>query len=53
MTELKFLAKLLARVKPQDEQVAKARAYVEKDLAQYEARKGQLLEQYDADLGYW
>lgn len=45
--ELDFIKKLLEHVKPQDEQVAKALALIEKDLANYDSRRGQLLETYE------
>ena len=47
--ELQYLLKLLSRIKPQDEHVAKAIAFVEKDLAIYDARRGQLMDQYEVD----
>lgn len=47
--ELQFIEKILYRIKNRDEQVEKAIAYIYKDLAQYAARKGQLMEQYDYD----
>jgi len=45
--ELEYVAKVLSRIVHPDEHVAKAVAYVQKDLAHYAACKGQLLEQYD------
>lgn len=50
--ELLFIAKLLSLIKGPDEQVAKAIAYVNKDLAQYDARRGQLLDSYEANPWY-
>lgn len=47
--ELRFIDNLLARIQPQDEQVKKAQAYVNKDLAIFAARKGQLKEMYERD----
>lgn len=47
--ELQFIGDLLYKIKDPDEQVAKAISYVNKDLAQYEARKGQLKDQYEYD----
>ena len=47
--ELRFIAELLNHIKPKDEQVEKALAYVNKDLAQYEARRGQLRDAYEPD----
>lgn len=51
--ELQFIMSILNRIKPIDEQVDKAIAYVNKDLAQYNARKGQLKDQYEPDYRYW
>lgn len=48
--ELEFIKTLLSRIKPQDGQVNKALAYVDKDIAQFESRKGQLREQYDYEM---
>jgi hypothetical protein len=45
--QLEFVRDLLQRIKPQDEQVQKALAYVNVDIKQYEARRGQLREQYE------
>ena len=45
--ELSYLKKLLERVQPQDAHVAKALALVNKDLAAYDARVGQLRDTYD------
>ena len=47
--ELTIVKNLLLKIKPQDEQVAKALALVEKDLAAYAARRGQLRELADRD----
>lgn len=51
--ELQFVMKVLDKIKDPDEYVKKARAYVHKDIAVYEARRGQMKEQYDYDLGDW
>lgn len=51
--DLDFIKKLLLKVTPQDVQVAKALAFVERDIAIYEARRGQLLEQIDDDYYRW
>lgn len=48
--ELQFIEQVLVRCTPFDSKLAKAVALVRKDLACYEARKGQLRENYDADL---
>lgn len=45
--ELEFIAKVLNRITNPNEQVAKTKAYVMKDLATYDARRGQL-----RDYGY-
>lgn len=50
--ELRYVAELLKRIKGPDEHVQKAIAYVNKDLASYEARKGQMKNQYDYDREY-
>ena len=47
--ELNYVAKILMRIKDPDEHVAKAIAYINKDLAQYNARRGQLKDNYDYD----
>lgn len=51
--QLLYLEKLLGRVTPQDEPVAKALAYVRKDLAEYDARRGQLLDQRSYEYSPW
>jgi hypothetical protein len=48
--ELQFLEQVLVRCTPLDSKIAKALALVRKDLACYEARKGQLRESYEHDL---
>jgi hypothetical protein len=48
--ELQYLEQVLTRCTPLDSKLARALALVRKDLAAYEARKGQLRESYDADL---
>jgi hypothetical protein len=45
--DLQFIKCLLERIKPCDEQVLKAISYVNRDLAQYAACRGQLKDQYD------
>lgn len=47
--ELKYIESVLERVKDPDGHVAKALAFVRKDLASYDARVGQLRDSYDAD----
>ena len=53
INELKHVNKVLSKITNPDEQVAKAVAYINKDLAAYAARKGQLIEQYDYNKGDW
>jgi hypothetical protein len=48
--ELQFIEQVLVRCTPLDSKIAKALALVRKDLACYEARKGQLRESYEHDL---
>lgn len=50
--ELEYIMKVLDRIKDPDEHILKAKAYVEKDLAIYAARKGQLRDQYESDMGW-
>lgn len=45
--DLDFIAKLLGKIRPQDAQVAKALSFVQRDLAIYDARRGQLLEEQE------
>lgn len=47
--ELKIVRSVLERVKPLDGHVSQALALIAKDIAAYDARKGQLLDQYDYD----
>jgi hypothetical protein len=47
--ELQFVELILSRCKPCDTKIAKALALVRKDLACYDARKGQLRESYEHD----
>jgi len=52
--QLLYVRKILSIITPQDEHVRKAVAYVEKDIAQFDARRGQMKEQYEADTrGYF
>lgn len=48
--ELEYVEQILVRVKEQDGKVARALALVRKDIASYQARRGQLRESYEADL---
>jgi hypothetical protein len=50
--ELEYVNKVLNRIKDPDEHVAKAIAYVNKDLAQFDSRRGQLRDQYESDYGW-
>lgn len=51
--QLNYLLKVLNRIKEPDEHIAKAIAYINKDLAEYDARRGQLREQYSvSDFPY-
>lgn len=45
--DLIFLRDLLNKIKPRDEQVEKAIAFVERDIKIYDSMKGQLKDQYD------
>lgn len=47
--ELNHILKLLERIKNTDEQVEKAKAFIRKDLANMNARRGQLRDTYDID----
>lgn len=49
INELRYIRKVLVRIVPHDEQVKLAIVYVDKDLAVYESRKGQLKERYEMD----
>jgi hypothetical protein len=48
--ELEYIQKILMRTYPKDVHLEKALAYISKDIAQYNARKGQLTEQYKHDI---
>lgn len=50
--ELKYILKVLEHINPQDEHIKKAIAFVCKDLAIYDARKGQLRDNYESDNWY-
>lgn len=49
--ELEYIKNLLLHIKPQDVMVAKAIAFVDKNLAVYKACNGQLRESYESELG--
>lgn len=51
-SELEYLLKILERIKNGDEHVEKAKAYVKKDIAIYDARRGQMKDNYDYDLSF-
>jgi len=48
--ELYFIKELLKRIKSQDEQVIKAISFIDKNLACYNACKGQLRDFYETDI---
>lgn len=50
--ELEYIVKILNRIKDPDEHIAKALSYLNKDIANYNARRGQLKEQYESDLRF-
>lgn len=45
--ELDYIKTILEHIKDSDGHIAKVIAYVNKDIAQYEARRGQLKDEYD------
>jgi len=47
--QLIYVREIINKIKEPDEHVAKAIAYINKDLAEYAARRGQLKDQYDYD----
>jgi len=47
--ETQYVKKVLEHIKNSDEHVAKAISYLNRDLAQYDARRGQLKDQYEYD----
>lgn len=51
--ELRHVDEVLSRIKNPDEQVEKAKAFINKDLATYAARKGQLKEMYSYENHRW
>lgn len=51
--ELDYLKKILTRIKNPDAHVEKAIAFVDKDIALYNSRRGQLRDQYEVDERYW
>ena len=52
--DLEYLQKILKRIKDPDGHIAKALAMVNRDLVVYDARRGQLQEQYVYDdRGPW
>jgi hypothetical protein len=50
--ELEYVKNILTKITPKDQHVEKAIAFVEKDIKIYEARKGQLRDNYEPP-GYW
>lgn len=51
--ELQYVMKILERIKDPDEHIEKAKAYIDKDLKVYAARRGQLKDQYESNFGDW
>lgn len=51
--ELNYLKKLLQRIKPRDQHVYKALALVEKDLANYDSKQGQMKDTYESENYPW
>lgn len=51
--ELNHILMILNRIKDPDSKIAEAIAYVNKDLAIYDSRRGQLRADYDYDRGPW
>lgn len=51
--ELEYVKKVLERITPQDQHVAKALVFVDKDLKIYAARQGQLRDNYESREGFW
>lgn len=51
--ELDYVLKILNHIKDPDEHVEKAKAFINKDIASYEARRGQLKDQYEVDTSGW
>ncbi len=48
--ELEYVRTMLERIKDKDQFVAKAIAFIDKDIAIYNARRGQLREQYETSF---
>lgn len=51
--ELLYVALVLSKITNPDERIKRAQALVDKDLATYAARKGQLMDQYEYDTKNW
>lgn len=51
--ELEYVLKVLSRIKDPDAHVFKAVVFVQKDLATYDARRGQLRDTYDSLDAPW
>ena len=45
--ELEFILKILNHIKEPDERIEKAKAFILKDIASYNARRGQLKDNYE------
>jgi hypothetical protein len=50
--ECEHIKKILERIKPEDEQVQLGIAYIDKQLAIFNAQRGQMKEHYDSDFGF-
>lgn len=46
--QLEYVLKILEHVKDQDVHIEKAKAYIQKDIAQYNASRGQLKDNYES-----
>lgn len=51
--ELEDVLKVLGRIKEPDSHVLKAIFIINKNIEEFNARKGQLKEQYEIDSGPW
>ncbi len=51
--ELDYVLKILEHIKDPDVHVQKAIAFVKKDIATYDARRGQLRDQYEENSFGW
>lgn len=51
--ECNHIKRILIRIKPQDEQVALAISYIDKQLAIYDAQRGQIKDQYESPSSWY